>query len=275
MKTKKTFIVLLTIFLVCACKTSPFTGKKTLNFVSNDTLFPTAFQQYDQFLSENNVITGTPDADMVKRVGEKIAVASERYMTALGYPGYLTDYRWEYNLVKDEAINAWAMPGGKIVVYTGILPITESETGLAMVMGHELAHALANHGAQRMSAAQVQQYGAGAVAIGGAVSGATTENQNLFNQAFGVGSTVLGTLPFSRSHETQADEIGIIIAAIAGYNPDEAANLWRRMKAASGGATTPQILSTHPSSDSRIANLTEKASGARTEAAKFGVTTFK
>jgi len=275
MSIKNNLVVLLTIFLVCACKTSPFTGKKTLNFVSNDTLFPTAFQQYDQFLSENNVLTGTPDADMVKRVGEKIAVASERYMTALGYPGYLTDYRWEYNLVQDEAINAWAMPGGKIVVYTGILPITQTETGLAMVMGHELAHALANHGAQRMSAAQVQQYGAGAVALGGAVSGATGEQQNLFNQAFGVGSTVLGTLPFSRSHETQADEIGIIIAAIAGYNPDEAANLWRRMKAASGASSTPQILSTHPSSDSRIANLTEKAPGARAEAAKFGVTTFK
>ncbi len=273
MKTKNTFIIILTIFLICACKTSPFTGKKTLNFVSNDTLFPTAFQQYDQFLSENNVITGTPDANMVKRVGEKIAVASERYMTALGYPGYLTDYRWEYNLVQDDAINAWAMPGGKIVVYTGILPITQTETGLAMVMGHELAHALADHGAQRMSAAQIQQIGAVGVAV--AASGKDTASQNTFNQAYGIGSSVLGTLPFSRSHETQADEIGIVIAAIAGYNPDEAANLWRRMKAASGGEAPPQILSTHPSSDSRIANLTEKAPMARAEAAKFGVTTFK
>jgi len=275
MNTKRTLVVVLTIFLVCACKTSPFTGKKTLNFVSNDTLFPTAFQQYDAFLSENNVVTGTVDANMVKRVGEKIAIASEKYMTALGYPGYLTDYRWEYNLVQDDAINAWAMPGGKIVVYTGILPVTQSETGLAMVMGHELAHALADHGAQRMSAAQIQQYGAGAVAVGGVVAGQDAAQQNSLMQAYGVGSQVLGTLPFSRSHETQADEIGIVIAAIAGYNPDEAANLWRRMKAASGGASTPQILSTHPSSDSRIANLTEKAPGAKAEAAKFGVTTFK
>lgn len=273
MKLKNTFVLVMTIFLVCACKTSPFTGKKTLNFVSNDSLFPTAFQQYDTFLSENNVLTGTVDANMVKRVGERIAVASEKYMTALGYPGYLQDYRWEYNLVQDEAINAWAMPGGKIVVYTGILPVTQSETGLAMVMGHELAHALADHGAQRMSAAQIQQYGAVGVAV--AASGQDAAKQESLMQLYGVGSQVAGMLPFSRSHETQADEIGIVIAAIAGYNPDEAAELWKRMKAASGGASQPQLLSTHPSSDSRIANLTAKAPMARSEAAKFGVTTFK
>ncbi|TVZ50889.1 M48 family metallopeptidase [Dokdonia sp. Hel_I_53] len=273
MNTKNTLIAILTIFLVCACKTSPFTGKKTLNFVSNDQLFPMAFQQYDAFLSENNVITGTPEANMVKRVGERIAVASEKYMTALGYPGYLSDYRWEYNLVKDEAVNAWCMPGGKIVVYTGILPVTQSETGLAMVMGHELAHALADHGAQRMSAAQVQQLGAVGVAV--ATSGSDPARQQQIMQLYGVGSAVGGMLPFSRSHETQADEIGIVIAAIAGYNPDEAANLWRRMKEKSGGQSPPQILSTHPSSDSRIANLTAKAPMAKAEAAKFGVTTFK
>ncbi len=273
MKLKNTFVLIMTVLLVCACKTSPFTGKKTLNFVSNDQLFPMAFQQYDAFLSENNVITGTADANMVKRVGEKIAVAAERYLTALGEPGYLQDYRWEYNLVKDEAVNAWCMPGGKIVVYTGILPITQSETGLAMVMGHELAHALADHGAQRMSAAQLQQYGGVATAI--AVGGQDQAKQQQIMQLYGIGTQVGGMLPFSRSHETQADEIGIVIAAIAGYNPDEAAELWKRMKAASGGAAPAQILSTHPSSDSRIANLTAKAPMARAEAAKFGVTSFK
>lgn len=272
MKLKNTFVLCLTILLICACKTSPFTGKKTLNFVKNDQLFPMAFQQYNQFLTENNVITGTPEANMVKRVGEKIAVAAERYLTALGEPGYLKDYRWEYNLVQDDAVNAWCMPGGKIVVYTGILPITQSETGLAMVMGHELAHALADHGAQRMSAAQIQQYGGIATSI--AISGQDPAQQQQIMQLYGVGSQVGGMLPFSRSHETQADEIGIVIAAIAGYNPDEAAELWKRMKAGSGEAP-PQLLSTHPSSDSRIANLTAKAPMARAEAAKFGVTTFK
>lgn len=273
MKTNKILLLVLSIFMLSACKTSPFTGKKTLNFVSNDQLFPMAFQQYNQFLSENNVITGTEESEMVKRVGQKIAIAAEKYLTALGEPGYLKDYRWEYNLVKDDAINAWCMPGGKIVVYTGILPITQSETGLAMVMGHELAHALADHGAQRMSAAQLQQYGALGVAV--ATSGQDAAKQQQIMQLYGVGSTVGGMLPFSRSHETQADEIGIVIAAIAGYNPEEAANLWRRMKAASNGQSPPQILSTHPSSDSRIANLTAKAPMAKQEAAKFGVTTFK
>jgi len=274
MKTKQLFTLMLTVVLVCACKTNPFTGKKTLNFVSNDQLFPLAFQQYNQFLSENNVITGTTDANMVKRVGEKIAVAAERYLTALGEPGYLADYRWEYNLVNDDAVNAWAMPGGKIVVYTGILPVTQTEKGLAMVMGHELAHALANHGAQRMSAGQLQQYGGLAVAVGTGLSGQTAEQQQSWMQLYGVGSQVAGMLPFSRSHETQADEIGIIIAAIAGYDPYEAANLWKRMKAASGGQAPPQILSTHPSNDSRIANLTKMAPIAVAEAAKFGVTDF-
>ncbi|MBE16573.1 MAG: M48 family metallopeptidase [Dokdonia sp.] len=272
MKFRNTLILTVAILLLSACKTSPFTGKKTLNFVSNDQLFPMAFQQYNEFLSENNVITGTAESQMVKRVGEKIAVAAERYLTALGEPGYLKDYRWEYNLVKDEAVNAWCMPGGKIVVYTGILPITQDETGLAVVMGHELAHALADHGAQRMSAAQVQQLGAVGVAV--AAGGQSQERQAQIMQLYGVGSQVGGMLPFSRSHEKQADEIGIVIAAIAGYDPYEAANLWKRMKAA-GGQAPPELLSTHPSSDSRIANLTRMAPIAVKEAAKFGVTSFK
>lgn len=271
MKSKNILIITLTAILVLSCKVSPFTGKQTLNFVSNEELFPMAFQQYDEFLAENNVIENTAEALMVKRVGEKIAIASERYMTALGYPGYLADYRWEYNLVKDEAVNAFCMPGGKIVVYTGILPITQDETGLAMVMGHELAHALANHGAQRMSAAQVQQYAgvAGALALGDSKAG------QIFNQYYGVGSNVLGILPFSRKHESEADAIGTIIAAIAGYDPYEAPNLWERMKAQASGDSPPEFLSTHPSADTRIARLKEIAPQAVAEAKKFGVTSFK
>ena len=261
----------MTLFLVVACKTSPFTGKKTLNFVSNDELFPMAFQQYDSFLSEHNVESSTADAQMVKRVGGKIAKAAERYMTALGYPGYLKDYRWEYNLVKDDQANAFCMPGGKIVVYTGILPITQDEAGLAMVMGHELAHALANHGAQRMSADQVQQItgAVGSVALGDSKAG------QLFSQYYGVGSNVAVMLPFSRSQESQADEIGTIIAAIAGYNPEEAPELWKRMQSNSGGQEPMEILSTHPSSASRIQALTALVPKAKEEAAKFGVTQFK
>ena len=270
MKSKQILVALATIFLVVSCKTSPFTGKKTLNAYSNETIFPMAFQQYNQFLEENTVVRGTAEAQMVQRVGNNIAKAAERYMTALGYPNYLDDYRWEYNLVQDEAVNAFCMPGGKIVVYTGILPVAQSETGLAMILGHELAHALANHGAQRMTAQQGQAIvgAAGGIALGDSRAG------QLFNQYYGVASTVGGILPFSRSHESQADEIGTIIAAIAGYDPYEAPKLWERMKA-QGGSAPSELLSTHPSPDTRIQALQQIAPRAAAEAKKFGVTSFK
>ncbi|MFV0565430.1 MAG: M48 family metallopeptidase [Flavobacteriaceae bacterium] len=273
MKRKKIFISLGIIALVVvACATNPFTGKKTMAFVSNDQLFPTSFAQYNQFLSENKVVTGTTDAAMVNRVGQKIAVAAERWLNALGKQGYLNDYKWEYKLVDDETANAWCMPGGKIVVYTGILPITKNEAGLAAVMGHEVAHALANHGQQRMSAAYIQQ----GLAVAGNVALANDEQAlNIFNQSYGTVSNVAGMLPFSRSHETEADKIGLYLMAVAGYNPAEAAELWKRMSAASSGQAPPEMLSTHPSNESRIANLTALAPKAKEEAAKFGVTSFK
>ncbi|NND88937.1 MAG: M48 family metalloprotease, partial [Flavobacteriaceae bacterium] len=151
MKFRTTLILVMTALLLVACKTNPFTGKQTLALVSNDQIFPMAFQQYNQFLSENNVVTGTANARMIQDVGQKISTAAERYLTANGYAGYLSDYRWEYKLVEDETVNAWCMPGGKIVFYTGIMPIAKDEAGVAAIMGHEVAHALANHGQQRMS----------------------------------------------------------------------------------------------------------------------------
>jgi predicted Zn-dependent protease len=266
-------IILITaIFLgVTACKTNPFTGKKMLNAFPNSQIFPTAFAQYDEFLTENKTVDNTSDSRMITTVGQRIASAAERWLTANGYPGYLDDYKWEYNLVQDETINAWCMPGGKIVFYTGILPICQGETGVAVVMGHEVAHALADHGAQRMTASYGQQIGQ----VVGNVAIKDQNSLNLFNQYYGAGTNVLGMLPFSRSHETEADRIGLQIMAIAGYNPDEAAELWKRMKANSGASSTPEFMSTHPSNDTRIANLTEWAPAAKTEAAKFGVTSFK
>ncbi len=268
----KKLIITAVIFLVVAsCKTNPFTGKSTLNFYPNSQIFPMAFAQYDQFLTENKVIEGSSEAEMITRVGQRISSAAERWLDANGYPGYLKDYKWEYNLVNDETVNAWCMPGGKIVFYTGILPITQTETGVAVVMGHEVAHALADHGAQRMSAGMVQQIGA----VAGNVAIKDPEKRNMFNQAYGLGSTVGIMLPFSRSHETEADRIGLQIMAIAGYNPDEAAELWKRMKAKSGGQAPPEFMSTHPSNDTRINNLSAWAPAAKQEAAKFGVTSFK
>ncbi len=271
MKLKNAFIILVTIGLITACATNPFTGKKTMALVPNSQLFPTAFAQYDQFLSENKVVKGTSDAAMVTRVGQKIAVAAERWLNANGHVGYLNDYKWEYNLVNDETVNAWCMPGGKIVVYTGILPIAKGETGLAAIIGHEVAHALANHGQQRMSAAYVQQ----GVAIAGNIAIKDEQSRNAFNQYYGIGSQVGVMLPFSRAHETEADKIGLYLMAIAAYNPDEAAELWKRMSAGSSGQAPPELLSTHPSNESRIANLTALAATAKQEAAKFGVTSFK
>ncbi|PCJ93227.1 MAG: peptidase M48 [Flavobacteriaceae bacterium] len=267
----KKVILIFAIFLgVASCKVNPFTGKKVLNFYPNSQIFPMAFAQYDQFLGEHETVKGTAEAYMITKVGQRISSAAERWLTANGYPGYLQDYKWEYNLVKDKTVNAWCMPGGKIVFYTGILPITQSETGVAVVMGHEVAHALADHGAQRMSAGTLQQVGA----VAGNVALKDDQKRNMFNQFYGVGSQVLGMLPFSRSHETEADKIGLQIMAIAGYDPDEAAELWKRMKANSGGQGPPEFLSTHPSNDTRISNLTSWAPLAKEEAAKYGVTSF-
>lgn len=268
----KNILTVLVIFaLIFSCATNPFTGKKTMALVPNSQLFPTAFAQYNQFLTDNKVVTGTSDAEMITRVGQRIAVASERWLNANGHAGYLNDYKWEYNLVDDKTVNAWCMPGGKIVFYTGILPIANGETGVAAIMGHEVAHALANHGQQRMSAAYVQQ----GVALAGNIAIKDEQSRNAFNQYYGIGSQVGAMLPFSRSHETEADKIGLYLMAIAGYNPAEAAELWKRMKANSGGQAPPEILSTHPSNDSRIANLTALAPKAVEEAKKFGITSFR
>lgn len=271
MKLKTTIAILALVLVAIGCATNPFTGKQTLALVPNSQILPMAFQQYSQFLSENKVVNNTADARMVKDVGNKIAAAAEKYLKANGYGEYLVDYRWDYNLVDSPEVNAWCMPGGKIVIYTGILPVTKNEAGLAAVMGHEVAHALANHGQQRMSAGQLQQIGA----VAGNVALANNpENQQIFNTAYGLGSNLGVMLPFSRSHETEADKIGLMLMAIAGYEPIVAAELWERMQARQQGAP-PEFLSTHPSSSTRIQNIRTWAPSAKAEARKFGVTSFR
>ncbi|HET8885563.1 MAG TPA: M48 family metallopeptidase [Salinimicrobium sp.] len=271
MKTKTLITFLVLTLIVIACKVNPFTGEKNLNFVSNEQIFPASFQQYDQFLQENQVVTGTDEARMVKEVGRKIATAAERYLNANGYTNYLDGYQWEYTLIQDETVNAWAMPGGKIVVYTGLMPVAQTETGVAVVMAHEVAHALADHGAQRMSTTQLQQV---IGQLGSAAIGGSEQTQQLFATAYGLGSNLGVMLPFSRGHETEADRIGLTLMAIAGYDPTEAAELWKRMQA-QGGQSPPEFLSTHPSNQTRINNLTKWAPEAKAEAAKFGVTSFQ
>lgn len=271
MKLKNIVVAIFAVTLFLACTVNPFTGKQTMALVPNSQLFPTAFAQYNQFLTENNVVTGTRESEMITRVGQRIAVAAERWLNANGHQGYLKDYKWEYKLINDETVNAWCMPGGKIVFYTGILPVAENETAVAAIMGHEVAHALANHGQQRMSAGMLQQIGA----VAGNIAIKNERDRQMFNQYYGLGSTVGLMLPFSRSHETEADRIGLYLTAMAGYNPDEAAELWKRMAAKSGGQAPPEFLSTHPSNQTRIANLTALSPTAKAEAKKFGVASFK
>ena len=255
--------------LVVACATNPFTGKNTLALVSNSEILPSAFAQYSQFLSENKVISGTTDAKRVENVGTKVKVAAEKWLNANGYTGYLDDYKWEYKLVDNKEVNAWCMPGGKIVVYSGILPITKDDAGLATVLAHEVSHALANHGQQRMSAGLLQQLGGAGVAI--ATGGKSPQTQQLAMTAYGVATQYGGLLPFSRNHESEADKIGLTLMAIAGYNPDKALEFWTRMSANSGGNAPPEFLSTHPSDATRIAQITALIPSAKAEAAKFGV----
>lgn len=269
MKKSSLILGLIVIETLISCSTNPFTGKKNLNFVSNSQLFPSAFQQYGDFLKDNKVITGTVDSKRVESVGAKIKNAAERWLKANGHPEYLNGYQWEYKLIESKEVNAWCMPGGKIVVYTGILPITKDEAGLATVMGHEVSHALANHGAQRMSAAQLQQIGAVGVAV--ATGSQSEEKQRMWQEYYGIGSQVGVMLPFSRNHESEADKIGLILMAIAGYNPEQAIAFWERMSASSGGNKPPEILSTHPADATRIANIRSLIPAAKAEALKFGI----
>lgn len=267
---KATYILVLLI-VFSACKVNHLTGKKTFNAFSNKQLFPMALQQYNSFLKENEPVVGTIEQRQIVDIGKNIANAAQKYFAFKGQPNFLKDYNWEYNLVKNAQRNAWCMPGGKIVFYSGILPIAKNIDGIAAIMGHEVAHALANHGQQRMSAGMLQQFGA----VAGNIAIKDEKSRNAFNQYYGVGSQVGVMLPFSRGHETESDQIGIYLMAIAGYNPEEASKLWKRMKANSGGQAPPEFLSTHPSNDTRIANLKAWAPKAKVEAKKFGVTTFR
>lgn len=244
---------ILLVLLSFACQANHFTGKKNFNAIPNSQLFPMAFAQYDAFLKEHKVITGTSDARQITRVGEQISRAAQRYFEFKGLPNALKDYRWEYHLVHNAQKNAWCMPGGKIVFYTGILDIANTEAMVAAIMGHEVAHALANHGGQRMSA-QLLQKGIGMLGQQVLKKEPQSKQQQIL-KAYGVATTVGAILPFSRAHESEADKIGLTLMVLAGYPPEAAVRLWERMKAASAGKAPPELLSTHPSNATRIQYL--------------------
>ena len=239
-------------FAITSCQRVPLTGRKQFVAFSSNQMQTMSYTQYSQFMNQNKPITGTADAQMVKKVGQRIANAVTSYLQSKNLGSRVQGFKWEYNLVKSPEANAWCMPGGKIAVYTGILPITKTEAGLAAVMGHEVAHAIAKHGNERMSkSAGINLLGAaGSVAL----SSKNPQQVDLFNQAFGVTSQ-MGMLAFSRKHELEADEMGMIFMAKAGYNPQEAINLWKRMAAASKGQKPPEFMSTHPHEATRIKAL--------------------
>jgi predicted Zn-dependent protease len=247
------FITLTILFFVLSCQTVPITGRQQLSIVPSDTLMSMSFKEYDDFLKKHEVIAGTKEANMVGRVGKRIQHAVERYFSDHSMSDHVKGYQWEFNLVKDDAINAWCMPGGKVVVYTGILPLADGEDGLAVVMGHEISHAIAKHGNERMSQGLVTQMGGMALSV--ALAEKSQETQDLFMTAFGVGSQVGILLPYSRLQESEADRLGLIFMAMAGYDPREAVGFWKRMAGAKKGASAPAFLSTHPADSKRIADI--------------------
>lgn len=236
-----------------ACATVPITGRQQLSLVPSESLLPMSFNSYQEFLASHKVIEGTPEARMVRQVGGRIQNAVERYFTGQNMADRLQGYRWEFNLIADNQMNAWAMPGGKVVVYSGLLPVTQNETGLAVVMSHEIAHAVAQHGEERMSQGLLAQMGG--MALGAALSQRPQETQQLFMNVFGLGAQVGVLLPYSRIQETEADRLGLVFMAMAGYDPREAVEFWQRMSAAQKGSATPEFLSTHPTDETRIRNI--------------------
>lgn len=247
---KKILIALVLAGTVYACSQVPVTGRKQISLVSDSEMNSMSLTSYNEFLTENKgkVLTSGAQVEMVKRIGTRISKAVEEYLRANKMEDEIKNFQWEFNVVQDNTVNAWCMPGGKVVVYTGIMNVAQNETGLAVVMGHEIAHAVAKHGSERMSQGLLQEFG-GAI-LSQALAQKSELTRGLFMTAYGAGSNVLGILPFSRLHESEADRLGLIFMAMAGYNPEAAIGFWQRMSA--GGSSGPEFLSTHPSDDTRI-----------------------
>jgi predicted Zn-dependent protease len=249
--------VLLIIFslsiLFNSCSTVPITGRKQLDIIPDNEMLSMSFQQYDQFLKDNKESTNQQEIALVKKVGGRVANAVEKYFKQNNLSQQLQGYKWEFHLIDSKEANAWCMPGGKVVVYTGILPITKTEAGLAVVLGHEIAHAVAKHGNERMSQGLVTQLGG--LALSQALKEKPALTQNIFMAAFGIGTQVGVLLPFSRLQESEADHLGLIFMAMAGYDPHEALDFWQRMASSQKGQAPPEFLSDHPSDQSRIEKI--------------------
>lgn len=247
-------ILIFTTFILFfqSCTKVPITGRRQTNLLPENDLMAMALTSYNQVLSESKLVTTGANAQSVKSVGERISMAVTNYMNANGYSKRIANYNWQFTVIDDPTINAWCMPGGKVAFYTGILPVCQDETGIAVVMGHEIAHAIARHGNERMSQGLLLQLGG--VALDVATSTKPEETRQLFQLAYGIGATVGVMLPYSRKHESEADRMGLVFMAMAGYDPNQAPLFWERMSKL-GGSKPPLLLSTHPSDEKRIADL--------------------
>lgn len=249
-------ILFLLVFLVLpSCSTVPLTGRRQLNVLPGSTVLSMSFQQYDEFLKANKLSTNEEQTKTVKTVGRRIQGAVEQYFARENLSDELRGYEWEFNLVESPEVNAWCMPGGKVVVYTGLLPVAKDDAGLAVVVGHEIAHAVAKHGNERMSQGLITQMGG--MALSKAMEEKPKETRELWLTAFGVGAQLGVMLPYSRLHENEADHLGLVFMAMAGYDPHKAVDFWERMARQKGGEAPPEFLSTHPSDETRIRNMKE------------------
>jgi len=253
-------LVLLAAFAL-SCTTVPISGRKQLNIIPAGQMMSMSYSQYDAFLKEHPVSSDAGQTARIKTVGAKIQRSVEKYYRDNGMASQLEGYQWEFNLVEDKAVNAWCMPGGKVVFYTGILPVCQTDAGIAVVMGHEVAHAVADHGAERMSQGLIAQMGG--IALSKALESKPQQTQELWMGAFGLGAQIGVLLPFSRTQESEADHLGLIFMAMAGYDPGEAGTFWQRMSADKGGAAPPEFMSTHPSDATRIRQIKEHLPEAR------------
>ncbi len=250
---KKIIVIVIAVALAHGCATVPVTGRKQLSLVSSAEINQMSATQYQEVIRMGPLSTNKEQTEMVRRVGGRIQKAVEKYMADKGASDQLTGFNWEFNLIEDaKTVNAWCMPGGKVAFYSAIMPICKDEAGVAVVMGHEVAHAIANHGRERMSQGLLAEFGLSTVSA--AMGQNPTATQQIFMQAMGVGTNV-GMLKFSRNHESEADHMGLIFMAMAGYDPASAPKFWERMATLSGGQQPPEFLSTHPSHDTRIKDL--------------------
>jgi predicted Zn-dependent protease len=250
---RRIFGIVMLAAVAWGCAQVPITGRRSLHLVPESELLTLSLQQYNEVLQKSKLSTDNQKVAMVRRVGNRVAKAAESFLAETGHKDLIKDFQWQFNLIEDdETANAWVMPGGKAAVYTGILPFTQDETGLAVVLGHEVGHALANHGNERMSQELLANMGGMALSV--ALSSQPQMTQELAMAAFGAGASIGVLLPYSRLQESEADHIGLILMARAGYDPREALPFWQRMNA-SPGSRPPELLSTHPAPETRIANI--------------------